>query len=241
MLIAGTCEVHGVEDAGASFAVVNPYTHVAVVVGRPQAPAIAAVAERLDGKGDLLAFDENLEHVKAVLGDWEVTPAVLHLLGDSTRMPHLEPIGVGAPMARPAMAPHPLPVPSDEPDEEIVIRMITGGEVDAVDGPPDLIDELKRGTLLGKVAATFVDGRPVAFCDASTETEGLWDIGIDTLEPYRRRGYAALAVAYTVDQQGRRGRRPVWGAEEDNEASMRLASKLGFKPVDRLLVLNPPD
>jgi RimJ/RimL family protein N-acetyltransferase len=32
------------------------------------------------------------------------------------------------------------------------------------------------------------------------------------------------------------GKAPVWGALESNEASMKLAEKLGFTPVDRLIV-----
>jgi predicted GNAT family acetyltransferase len=105
---------------------------------------------------------------------------------------------------------------------------------------PALLQELQRAALIGKLAATFVEGKPVSFCDAATETETLWDIGIETLEPYRGRGYAALCVAYVIDQMGRRGKRPVWGAEESNSASMNLAAKLGFRAVDRLTVLYPP-
>jgi RimJ/RimL family protein N-acetyltransferase len=37
-----------------------------------------------------------------------------------------------------------------------------------------------------------------------------------------------------------RGKRPVWGAEESNAASMALAAKLGFKPVERLIVFHGP-
>ena len=69
-----------------------------------------------------------------------------------------------------------------------------------------------------------------------SETEGLWDISIDTLEEYRNKGYAAEAVTYLIKYFNRRGKRPIWGAEEANVASMRLAAKLGFVVVDRILV-----
>ena len=103
-----------------------------------------------------------------------------------------------------------------------------------------LLQEVQRAALVGKVAAAFVNKTPISFCDALSETETLWDIGIETLEAHRNRGYAELAIAYMIDQMGRRGKRPVWGAEESNVPSMRLANKLGFRPVDRLFVLYPP-
>ncbi len=87
--------------------------------------------------------------------------------------------------------------------------------------------------------AMLADGRPVSFCYAADETEGLWDISIDTLEPYRRQGYAARCVSYMVDEMRRRGKEPVWAAEETNLPSMRLAAKLGFVPVDGLLLFRP--
>jgi RimJ/RimL family protein N-acetyltransferase len=39
-----------------------------------------------------------------------------------------------------------------------------------------------------------------------------------------------------VELMGKEGLRPVWGAEERNRASLRLAERLGFVPVDELFV-----
>jgi predicted GNAT family acetyltransferase len=72
-------------------------------------------------------------------------------------------------------------------------------------------------------------------------TGSLWDLSIDTLQPFRRCGYAGLCAAYVIDQMNREGKRPVWGAAESNEASLRLASKLGFRPVDRITVFWRPE
>jgi GNAT superfamily N-acetyltransferase len=85
-------------------------------------------------------------------------------------------------------------------------------------------------------AAALAEGRPVSFCVASDQTEGLWDISIDTLERYKRQGYAARCVSYMIDEMRRRGKEPVWAAEETNPPSMRLAVKLGFFPVDGLVL-----
>jgi GNAT superfamily N-acetyltransferase len=242
MLLTGTCEVEGLEDSTApSFVAFSPYTRGAAVVGLPSLDAIQTLAGRIPAEGDLVAFEDNLGHVTAILNGWEVEPAVIHLLADSSRLPALEPIGAGAPIARPYVAPHAIPVPSDGADDDITMRMVSGDEIGGVEGiDEELRVELMAAALVGAVGATFVNGKAVSFCTAQSETETLWDIGIDTLEPHRERGYATLCVSYMIDQLGRRGKRPVWGAEESNEPSMRLAAKLGFRPVDRLYVLSRP-
>ena len=38
---------------------------------------------------------------------------------------------------------------------------------------------------------------------------------------------------------GEEGLRPVWGAEEWNQASLGLAAILGFSPVDEMVVFRP--
>ena len=90
------------------------------------------------------------------------------------------------------------------------------------------------------MAATIVAGEAVSFCYAGSVTEQLWDISIDTLAEHRRRGYAALCVAFMVNHMRKQGKEPVWGALETNDASLGLAAKLGFVPVDRVVVFERP-
>jgi hypothetical protein len=45
-------------------------------------------------------------------------------------------------------------------------------------------------------------------------------------------------VAMIHDERAR-GREPVWGADEDNHASLALARKLGFQSVDEIWVSAP--
>jgi RimJ/RimL family protein N-acetyltransferase len=80
----------------------------------------------------------------------------------------------------------------------------------------------------------------VSFCYVAWETETLWDVSIDTLPSYRGRGLAVPAVFYLVALMKEKRKQAVWGAEESNLASMRLAAKLGFAPVDRLAVFHSP-
>jgi GNAT superfamily N-acetyltransferase len=79
----------------------------------------------------------------------------------------------------------------------------------------------------------------VSFCVASDQTEGLWDISIDTLSGHRRRGHAARCVSWMVEEMRRWGKEPVWAAEETNVPSMRLAARLGFVPADGLVLFRP--
>jgi GNAT superfamily N-acetyltransferase len=79
---------------------------------------------------------------------------------------------------------------------------------------------------------------PVAFCYPVFETETLWDVSVDTLEAWRRRGLARACVEFLIDHMRRHGKEPVWGALVSNTASLALAASLGFGPVDRLAVFS---
>jgi RimJ/RimL family protein N-acetyltransferase len=78
------------------------------------------------------------------------------------------------------------------------------------------------------MAAVWADGRPVSFCYPVWQTETLWDVSIETLETYRRRGFAARAARTMIRHMRQTGRAPVWGALDTNVASRALAAKLGF-------------
>lgn len=69
--------------------------------------------------------------------------------------------------------------------------------------PPDLRSELEDAIEVAPVCAAYADGCPVAFCYVGARTESLWDVSRDTLEGYRRRGYAARCVAFMVEHQQR--------------------------------------
>ena len=100
-------------------------------------------------------------------------------------------------------------------------------------------EELEEGPRLGLIAATFVDRQPVSFCYAGAITETWWDIAVDTLPAHRRRGYAALCVAFMIRHMRAGGKHPVWQAVEDNPASWMLARKLGFDAIDELALFEP--
>jgi hypothetical protein len=102
--------------------------------------------------------------------------------------------------------------------------------------PLELRDELEAARRRSRVFAAFVGAIPVAFAYAPWATERWFDVAVDTLAPWRRRGHAAACALALFAAEGAAHRRPVWGAVESNAASLALARALGFVAVDRLVV-----
>jgi hypothetical protein len=98
--------------------------------------------------------------------------------------------------------------------------------------PEPLYDELEEELAARtRMVAAVADGLPVSFCYVASETERWWDISIDTWEPFRRRGLAGAAFGGLYERMAGEGKGVVWGAMEWNEASWRLAEKLGLGRV----------
>jgi hypothetical protein len=211
MLLADLCEVFGLEaEDDTNFVLRNNDVGTISVIGRPAGEAILRAVEPSEGDGDILAFEDNYAFVKTVLPDWPSEKAILHLLGDSPNLPAV-------------------------PDG--MVRFLRPGEESSLTGLSDeLAEELAVAAKQTEIVATIVDGQPVSFCYAGSITETLWDISIDTIEGFRQRGLAALCVAFMIDYFNKQGKQPVWGAFVSNTASMNLAAKLGFVPVDDLYV-----
>jgi GNAT acetyltransferase len=121
-------------------------------------------------------------------------------------------------------------------------RMLEPREYAVLDTlPPLLRGELKDACHYSPIATAFDGERPVAFCYSGWETETHWDLSIDTIDGYRRRGFATAASICLIKHFAAQQKTAVWGSVESNPASAALARKLGFTPVDRLLVAYPDD
>lgn len=215
LLLKGECELFGLDvHSGLAFVINSAECELVSVVGHPARNAIEDAVAGIHNQGLVLATPVNSKHVSQALPGWKSDPAWIHLLSDPSR----------------------LPAPT-----ETVVRLLAPTELDTASLPTDLKQELIDASRYSPIAAALVDGLPVSFCYAAAETESLWGISIDTLVPYRNRGYAGLCVSHMVKSMNVRGKRPVWGAEESNIASISLARKLGFEPIDQLVVFRSAD
>jgi hypothetical protein len=128
---------------------------------------------------------------------------------------------------------HTLPDPAALPDYEGATPL---GDASA---PPPLADELAWARTRGTIWSAWVDGAPVSFAYAPWRSASWFDVSVDTLPGARQLGLGTIVAAAMIRDERAHGREPVWGADEDNVASLRLARRLGFEPVDEIWVCAP--
>lgn len=102
--------------------------------------------------------------------------------------------------------------------------------------PEALAAELAAARARRPIWSAFLDGVPVAFAYAPWRSGKWFDVSIDTLPSARQLGLGRLVAAAMIRGERALGREPVWGADEGNLASQRLAHSLGFVKVDELWV-----
>jgi RimJ/RimL family protein N-acetyltransferase len=120
---------------------------------------------------------------------------------------------------------------------EAVRRLTLADLVRLESAPLELRSSLWRDTrqLLaeGLVASAVVSERIVATALVAACSDHYADIGVYTREGYRGRGYATAAASLVAQGVQEGGRFPLWGAGAHNQASLRVAQKLGFQEVSR--------
>jgi hypothetical protein len=95
----------------------------------------------------------------------------------------------------------------------------------------------------GIVYAVIADGCAVSIAFAhrtGVMEDRVADLGVDTPEPYRRRGYAKTAVSAVVEHMTRLGGEAVYDCSPSNHASIATARSVGFVPYGVRLVLSAP-
>jgi GNAT superfamily N-acetyltransferase len=91
----------------------------------------------------------------------------------------------------------------------------------------------------GIVAGAVVDNALVAIAFTYARTALHADLGVATLESWRGHGLATAAASLVCALLQRRGITPTWSAGEHNDASLRVARKLGFTEVGRRTYVIP--
>jgi predicted GNAT family acetyltransferase len=213
-------EAHGIaadpaswrRELGGGFAVGNDRARLIVVAGDADAAALAALA-RDRPRHTLLAAIERADLVAAT--GRRVERALLHAL-------------------------------PREPGSAIDPRMDDGGpdagavalpaDVSLAHLPPALAEELEAAQPHRTIWTVFLDGLPVSFAYAPWRSARWFDVSVDTLPETRQLGLGRIAAAAMIRDERALGRAPVWGADEGNAASLRLAHALGFVEVDQLWV-----
>lgn len=102
--------------------------------------------------------------------------------------------------------------------------------------PEPLAGELAAARAHRTIWTAIVDGVPVCFAYAPWRSARWFDVSVETLPEARQLGLARIVVAAMIEDERAHGREPVWGAGEDNRASLRLAHGLGFVKIDELWV-----
>lgn len=216
LLLMEPCEVYlGPEGKrGAGYLVVDRDGSSAYAVHRPVASMLEALARQRQLPRQILVPIENAGAWRTLLPGWHEQSAVLHV--------------------------HPAPERLPRPDRPT--RFLTLDDLDHLEHvEEDLLEELSRALARGPVAAAFHDDLAVAFSYAAHQTESWFDLSIDTLPEFRRRGHGTAAASFLIHALLERAKRPVWGAFDADRASVAMAKKYGFRAVERMIAFLAPD
>jgi GNAT superfamily N-acetyltransferase len=75
------------------------------------------------------------------------------------------------------------------------------------------------------------DGRMAACAFSAGVSKDYVDIGVETAEECRGKGYGKIVASAMVKETLRRGKTPSWGCDTRNEASMKIACSVGFEII----------
>ena len=97
----------------------------------------------------------------------------------------------------------------------------------------------KRRELDCLAAGAFDGGKLVGLAGCSADCGSMWQIGVDVLPEYRRRGIASALTSRLVKEILDRGKVPFYCAAWSNLKSVRNAMKCGLKPAWVQMTVKP--
>ncbi len=206
------------------------------VAGEPASFAAAVVIPDL-GPERVLAFGDDLDAL------WHLLRALRHRKSVNTAQAAASVIATrmeeqfGTPVGRHERAYFILTVPPPALIHPLA-RRLTSDDEPLIDEAPPFLQQGRlfggaRGLLREGIMAGAVDqGKLVATAHTATMTDDYADIGVVTLDAYRRQGIAAAAASLVCQGVRAANRVPVWDCAAENVASLHLAEKLGFRSVD---------
>ncbi len=212
-LFGGTTAAEGV-----ALGLLDGARSVVAVVGRPEPAALAAALQGTTSMTPIVGQLADAAHIETALrvarpGDtWRRERMVWHTLAGPLTLAPPQPPGV-------------------------VVRLLTADD-SLAHVPRGLQYEMMHAREVAPVTAAFIGGTAAGFCYSCWTTESLWDVSVDTLEPYRGRGLAEAVARSAIERMGAQTLQPVWGAVETNGTSRRLAARLGFVETDEAVVFS---
>jgi RimJ/RimL family protein N-acetyltransferase len=207
-LFSDECEVLGyAEQPTPSFVLRIAEENLAYIVGEPADSVIINAISGFGTEGTIITPQDQFARLAPLLPDWKAERIFVYTLQDTQHLPD---------------------------DEQMNVRFLDANDLVGTDIDPELLEELEDALGYTTIAAVYVAGRPVSFCYASSQTETLWDVGIDTVPEHQRKGYAGLCFSFMARYMQEKGKTTVWQALESNPPSWLLAESLGFTKVDEL-------
>ena len=131
--------------------------------------------------------------------------------------------------------------------EHSAVRELTSADPDILESAPSWLRASCFATARamleeGIVAGAIMGDRLVSAAFTTALSNRHADIGVNTLEAYRRQGLATAVASLVARRVQETGRTPVWSAGEHNAASLAIARKIGFSEVlRRTYVIPEPD
>lgn len=92
-----------------------------------------------------------------------------------------------------------------------------------------LSEDRKHLDVLG--TGVYDEGKLIGLAGASADCDSMWQIGVDVLPEYRRRGIASALTSRLALEILERGRVPFYCAAWSNVKSVRNAIRSGFRPA----------
>lgn len=119
------------------------------------------------------------------------------------------------------------------------VRLLTPDDLPLLQATPSELCGSDPAHLLHKTAAAgaIIKNKLVAIAQNYALTEKYGDVGVYTLPHYRGQGLATATAAKVAQWLQANGRTPVWSCGENNQASLRVAEKLGFVEYGRRVYL----
>jgi GNAT superfamily N-acetyltransferase len=222
LLLTERCDVWCGSSPGHGFIVASWDFPFAVLYGHPDVRLVSSSVtemldkrrrQRLPDEWQLLAAPGAHRLVSLALPGWRHTGIALHRWNGSLEPPEL----------------------FENLEIMLLSRGLRSARLSLAKLPESSRRELSLEWVARRPAAVAVAGTSVvSICWAAFTTETLWDVAIETIEPFRRRGLAAACFLELAAYMKEDALSPAWAATEDNRASLHLAARLGFVLDGRL-------